>query len=617
LGIVFGESKYPENRLDAASPLMTVVDQVKEDSLAGRLYAQLLVPLAADCERIVSHVNGMDVTGVGFDETLNLIKGPRPLVVRTVVRKRLPLDNSAAEYAEPLADGSIVSFNMSLHPVAEETQSDLGAASPSPSDVPMHSVATATSTQLATPDRTPENAAAHPTPELVREMARYLGIDEQEEVHLLPIAHNALVEELPDGWEERISPTDRVPYYVELATGKVSDEHPADKHFRQVLEHVRVTSPADASSSHHGEMKFFDADTQQHYTYNFKTGQAYHGSITDLQGGVSADSSAANLVPIAIPSFARLPDAAVGHTPAVASTSQSMLGLTPTKLLESQQNSMGGAKTLFPSSPGETTAGPTVARENFADIHRTLDGELERSGSTTGQTETGGTEIVQIQAHGRAVNEFNHLQREARKEATSAAWSVAREGAKHRLKHIGINVIKFAARNSKPATKILMLSQDMKYLQWGDSVDKLTSRLEVKAIDRLEYGDIQVSQRAVSKHPLVATAFSEPWQTFFLWAGNRSYDFYVPDGSGGTGATVQTIIGINAARGQKGRSTRAGQFLWKAARLRVRVQAWDAYGSDSALARRKVLIEVFQKVFSKLSNVQRSKVDSPAGRTKT
>jgi hypothetical protein len=615
LGIVFGESKFPENRLDAASPLMTVVDQVKEESLAGRLYAQLLEPLAADYERIVSHVNGIDVTAVGFDETLSLIKGPRPLVVRTEIRKRLPLDNSTAEYAEPLADGSILPLNTPLPPVTEETLSDLGAASPSQSQhASMPSVETAVSTQLTTPDRIPENAAAHPTPEMVREMAHYLGIDDQEEVHLLPIAHNALVEELPKGWEERLSPTDGAPYYVELATGKVSDEHPADGHFRKVLEHVRTTSPADASSSHHGEMKFFDADAQQHYTYNFKTGQTYHGSITD-QGQALPGSSDAKPVPIAIPAFARLPDAAVGHTPAVASTGESMLGLTPTKLLESQQSSIGGAKTLFPSSPGETNADLTVARESVADIPHNLD-QLNRSGSTVGETETAGTEIVQIQAHNRALSENNQLQREARKEASSASWSVAREGAKHRLKHIGINVIKFAARNNKPATKILMLSQDMKYLQWGDSVDKLSSRLEVKGIERLEYGDIQVSQRAASKHPLVATAFSEPWQTFFLWDGKRSYDFYVPDSSGGTGATIQTVMGINAARGQKGRSTRAGHFLWRSVRLRIRVMAWDAHGTESIAARRKVLTRALQSV-SQLSTVQRSALDGAAQRTKS
>ena len=598
LGIVFGESKFPENRLDAASPLMTVVDQVKKDSMAARLYAQLLEPLDPNYERIVSHVNGVDVAAVGFDETLSLIKGPRPLVVRTAIRKRPPLDNSAGEYAELLADGSILSLNTPLAPVAEETLSDLGA-SPSPRD----STGTAAVTQFDTPDHAPENATAHPTPEMVREMAQYLGIDEQQEVHLLPIAHSALVEELPDGWEERLSPTDGVPYYVELATGRVSDEHPADDHYRHMLAHARTTSPADAADSFRGEMEFFDPDAQQHYTYNFKTGQAYHGSMMAVQ---SPGSPATNAAPVQIPAFARLPDAAVGHTPAIAangSPSESMLGLTPTKLLESSS----GAKKLFPPSPSETGAYLTVARENSANIH-----QLDRSISIDDETETAETEIVQIQAHNRALNEFNQLQRQARKEAAYAARSAARDRAKHRLKHVGIDVIKFAARNSKPAPKLLMLSQDTKYLQWGDATDRLSTRVELKSIERAEYGDIQVSQRAASKHAMVATAFSEPWQTFFLWDGKRSYDFYIPDGSGGTGATVQTLVAINAARGLKGHPTRVGQFLWKAARMRLRMRALDEHGTESIAARRLVLADVLHNI-SRLSKVQRSQ--HPRGRT--
>ena len=597
LGIVFGESKFPENRLDAASPLMTVVDQVKGDSMAARLYAQLLDPLDPNYERIVSHVNGVDVAAVGFDETLRLIKGPRPLVVRTVIRKRPPLDNSAGEYAELLADGSILSLNTPLASVAEETLSDLGA-SPNPRD----SAETAAVTQSDTPDHVPESITAHPTPEMVREMAQYLGIDEQQEVHLLPIAHSALVEELPDGWEERLSPTDGVPYYVELATGRVSGEHPADDHYRQLLAHFRTTSPANAADDFHGEMEFFDPDAQQHYTYNFKTGRAYRGSVMDQQAVQSPDTPAINALPVLLPAFARLPDAAVGHTPAIGANrnpSENMLGLTPTKLLESSS----GAKKLFPSSPGETSAYVTAARENSPDIH-----QFDRSMSADDERETAETANIQIQAHNRALNEFNQLQRQARKEAAAAV----RDRAKHRLKHVGIDVIKFAARNSKPASKLLMLSQDTKYLQWGDTTERLSTRVELKSIERVEYGDIQVSQRAASKHAMVATAFSEPWQTFFLWDGKRSYDFYIPDGSGGTGATVQTLVAINAARGLKGHPTRVGQFLWKAARMRLRMRALDEHGTDSIAARRLVLADVLYNV-SPLSKVQRSQ--HPRGRT--
>ena len=130
-----------------------------------------------------------------------------------MIRKRLPLDNSTAEYAEPLADGSILSLNTPLPPVAEETVRFGCGQVPA-----LRKMLLCHRSQLLRPDSSPPRIAAPKiqlpsTPEMVREMAHYLGIDEQNEVHLLPIAHDALVEELPKGWEERLSPTDGVPYY--------------------------------------------------------------------------------------------------------------------------------------------------------------------------------------------------------------------------------------------------------------------------------------------------------------------------------------------------------------------------------------------------------------------
>jgi hypothetical protein len=405
-----------------------------------------------------------------------------------------------------------------------------------------------------------------------------------------------LLETLPDGWEERLQPDSDVPYYVELATGKTSIEHPADDYYRNVLADARTSSRADASDSHLGEMNFFDPESEQHYTHNFKTGESYQGSVAD-QPPSSPANSAANAVPVAVPSFARLPDAAVGRTPVVAG-SESMMGLTPTKLLESHQS--GGSKQLFPSSPAGASI-DLMAQGNISETTQHFD-QLEQSGSTASG---GGAEIVQIQAHNRALNHSSQLQVEARKESNSAARSAARQRAKSQLKSAGVYVIKFAARNHKPASKILMLSQDNKYLQWGDSPDKLTTRVELKTVARLEYGDIQVSQRAASKHALISSAFNEPWQTFFLWDGKRSYDFYVPDDSGGTAATVIAMVAINAARGVSGRSTRIGHFLWKAARMRLRMMAWEANGDDSLPGLRKVLAGVLKEM-AQMSTVQRS-----------
>ena len=234
--------------------------------------------------------------------------------------------------------------------------------------------------------------------------------------------------------------------------------------------------------------------------------------------------------------------------------------------------------------------------------------QLDNSMNTT-QPER---EVVQIQAHNRALDGFNELQREARKEANTAARTATRQRAKGRLKNVGLDVVKFAARNHKPADKIIMLSTDTKYLQWGDSADKLSTSIDLKTIVRVEYGDIQVSQRAAGKHPIITTALNTPWRTFFLWDGKRSYDFYVPEESGGTGMAIMAIVAINAARGVSGRSTRTGHFLWKAARMHLRTMAWHSHGDDTHAGMRRVLVAVLAEV-GQLSSVQRS-MRSPGGR---
>ena len=589
LGIIFGESRFPENRLNANSPLMTVIDSVKRGSMAARLYGDaILLPPPEGHERIVWQVNTIDVAELGFDETLSLIKGPRPLVLRTVIHKRGLPDNSAGEYEDTLADGSLVDLQTPLPPVTEETLSDL-ATSPSPRDAspttlePAHMVL-----ELATPAPAEDPAAAQMlTPESVREMARYLGIHEDKEVHLLPIARSALLETLPAGWEERVSSGSEVPYFVEVATGRTSVEHPADGHYRSYLEEARATSPRDAADADPGEMQFFDSETQQNYTHNFRTGQSYIGSVTDDYEDHPAEANAGT-VSAAVLAFAKLPDAAVGRTPG-ASASDSMMGLTPDKLLEAGRNvhsDDSGSKQLFPSSPAPAPGGPAVATSPMA--------HLDNSMNTT-QTQPQ-REVVQIQANNRGLELENELQREARKEANTIARAATRQRAKARLKEGGLNVIKFAARNHKPADKIIVLSKDTQYLQWGDSVDKLSTSIDLKTIVRVEYGDIQVSQRAAGKHAIITTALDEPWQTFFLWDGKRSYDFYVPQESGGTSKAIMAVVGINAARGVSGRSTRTGHFLWKAARMHLRTMAWHSHGDDSHSAMRRVLVAVLSEV---------------------
>ena len=58
------------------------------------------VPVEQALAQIQDTLAGVDVAGVGFDETLYLIKGPRPLTTRTIVRKRPNFDDSAGEYGK-------------------------------------------------------------------------------------------------------------------------------------------------------------------------------------------------------------------------------------------------------------------------------------------------------------------------------------------------------------------------------------------------------------------------------------------------------------------------------------------------------------------------------------
>ena len=113
---------------------------------------------------------------------------------------------------------------------------------------------------------------------------------------------------------------------------------------------------------------------------------------------------------------------------------------------------MRAEQDALPSSPGEANADLTVARENDTDTHHNLD-RLERSVSTAGETETGGTEIVQIQAHNKALNEFNQLQRE-RERRPPAAWSVAREGAKASAEAYRHQRNQVCRSDSKPAPRL-------------------------------------------------------------------------------------------------------------------------------------------------------------------
>jgi len=72
----------------------------------------------------------------------------------------------------------------------------------------------------------------------VKEMVEYMGLDIDKEMHLCWIAKLAVIESLPEGWEETQAPDGRV-LYLNQEKGYSTEEHPLDEYFRDLLSRER------------------------------------------------------------------------------------------------------------------------------------------------------------------------------------------------------------------------------------------------------------------------------------------------------------------------------------------------------------------------------------------
>lgn len=72
----------------------------------------------------------------------------------------------------------------------------------------------------------------------VKEMAEYMGIDVEKEMHLVWVAKLAVIESLPEGWEETQAADGRVLYFNQ-SEGSSTEEHPLDEYFKELLERER------------------------------------------------------------------------------------------------------------------------------------------------------------------------------------------------------------------------------------------------------------------------------------------------------------------------------------------------------------------------------------------
>ena len=76
----------------------------------------------------------------------------------------------------------------------------------------------------------------------VKEMAEYMGIDITVETHLLWLAKLAVLEALPEGWEEVETEDGRI-LYLNAELGTSTEEHPNDPHFKELLDRERLKRP--------------------------------------------------------------------------------------------------------------------------------------------------------------------------------------------------------------------------------------------------------------------------------------------------------------------------------------------------------------------------------------
>jgi hypothetical protein len=108
------------------------------------------------------------------------------------------------------------------------------------------------------------------TPEAIKEMCEYLGINVYTEPHLIHIAKAAIEAPIPEGWIESTAP-DGEPEYLHEATGETMGEHPLDGEFMHQVTVVRQQyGEGTVSLFSDPWLKLTDAEGVP-YFYNFRS----------------------------------------------------------------------------------------------------------------------------------------------------------------------------------------------------------------------------------------------------------------------------------------------------------------------------------------------------------
>ena len=143
------------------------------------------------------------------------------------------------------------------------------------------------------------------TPSDVLDMAAYLEIDTVDEIWLFPLARDAVLAELPDGWVEKLDENED-PYFVNKAKNVTTTEHPTDERYRRKVAKARKRGPPAKVSKW---MDFMDENNRRFY-YNFEKNIAKYESLDEAPPAAPEPTAQTELTPQPPPAAARTPGSA-------------------------------------------------------------------------------------------------------------------------------------------------------------------------------------------------------------------------------------------------------------------------------------------------------------------
>lgn len=97
----------------------------------------------------------------------------------------------------------------------------------------------------------PQDSDSEMDLEEVRQYAKYLGIDSEEDSDLLFVAKYAMEADVPPDWTACIDESGRE-YFCNLQTGKVQYQHPMDDEYKRMYQDLKAKKDASQKMGQEG-----------------------------------------------------------------------------------------------------------------------------------------------------------------------------------------------------------------------------------------------------------------------------------------------------------------------------------------------------------------------------